>query len=358
MKSSLKINLALFRKFIMRWLMLIVAASGVLTVLLFTVAYFTGMSVSIGREGFMVVCLSVVLSTMISLIVAIPISKFILTPIQRLSSSAQEIAKGNFEVRVNEKKGPREFRELYESFNEMATQLGETEMFRRDFINNFSHEFKTPIVSIRGFARQLEKDPDMDEGKKREYISIIASEADRLSNMSVNVLLLSKLENQQHMTGDETFDLDEQIRQCILILEKMWSGKELELDIDLEKIKYRCDDEMLRQMWINLLSNAIKFTPNGGRIAVSAKKNKNFIDVTISDTGMGMDEKTREHMFDKFYQGDASRSTRGNGLGLSLVKRIAQLCSARIKVQSALGEGTSITISLPVNSDEHGQIMN
>ena len=230
----------------------------------------------------------------------------------------------------------------------MAEQLGQIEMFRRDFINDFSHEFKTPIVSIRGFARQLERDPALSEEKKREYISIIAAEAERLSNMSGNVLLLSKLENQSYVTECATIDLDEQIRQCILVLERMWSGKNIEFDIDLEPLKYESNDEMLRQMWINLLSNAIKFTRDGGRISVSAKKADSCINVKIADTGCGMDEEVIARIFDKFYQEDSSRSTEGNGLGLPLVKRIAELCDADIEVKSKKGEGTEVTVSLPL----------
>lgn len=351
MKNFFRINIASIRKIVLRWLMLIITASGVLTALLFTVAYFAGMKMSIGREGFMVAWLSIVASTLIGILVAIPISKFILTPIQRLSSSADEIAKGNFNVRVDVKKGPREFMELYESFNKMAEQLGETEMFRQDFINDFSHEFKTPIVSIRGFARQLEKDNGLSEEKKREYISIIAAESERLSNMSSNVLLLSKLENQQYITGEVMIDLDEQIRQCILVLEKMWEKKGIEFDIELDELKYYSNDEMLRQMWINLISNAIKFTPDKGHIFVGAKREGSFINVTISDSGCGMDENTLERIFDKFYQADTSRSTQGNGLGLPLVKRIVQLCEAVLEVKSKVGEGTTFVVKLPVQTD-------
>ena len=351
MKNFIKFNITTLRKVVTRWFIIIISASGVLSALLFTVAYFAGMKMTIGREGFMIVWLSIVASTLIGILVVIPISRFIIKPIQDLSNSADEIARGNFDVRVNEKKGPREFRELYESFNKMAEQLGETEMFRQNFINDFSHEFKTPIVSIRGFARQLERDTTLTEERKREYISIIAEEAERLSNMSGNVLLLSRLENQQSISGEDWIDLDEQIRQCILVLERMWSGKDIEFDVELESLRYRSNDEMLKQMWINILSNAVKFTPSGGKIFVGAKKSDSNIEVTISDTGSGMDEVTLERMFEKFYQADTSRATEGNGLGLSLVRRIAELCKARIEVSSKVGEGTSFVILLPVRSD-------
>ncbi len=353
MKNFLKINIASIRKIVLRWLMIVVTVSGVLTALFFTVAYFAGMKMSIGREGFMVAWLSIVASTLVGIIAAIPISKFILTPIQRLSNSADEIAKGNFDVRVDVKKGPREFMELYESFNKMAEQLGETEMFRRDFINDFSHEFKTPIVSIRGFAKQLEKDTGLDEEKKREYISIIAAEAERLSNMSSNVLLLSRLENQQYITGETVIDLDEQIRQCILVLERMWSRKNIEFDIELEDLKYYSNDEMLRQVWINLLSNAVKFTNDGGKIYISAKRDGGYICVTVTDSGCGMDEATLERIFDRFYQSDPSRSTQGNGLGLPLVKRIVQLCEGILEVKSKVGEGSTFTVKLPVHTETY-----
>lgn len=348
MRYWVRFNVPALKKILTRWSMLIIGISGVLSALMFTIAYVAGMKMSIGRDGFVIACLSIIASTIVCIVLFIPISRFIFKPIQHLSNSADEIAKGNFDVRVDAKKGPREFRELYESFNNMAEQLGQIEMFRRDFINDFSHEFKTPIVSIRGFARQLERDPALSEEKKREYIAIIAAEAERLSNMSGNVLLLSKLENQSYVTECATIDLDEQIRQCILVLERMWSGKNIEFDIDLEPLKYESNDEMLRQMWINLLSNAIKFTRDGGRISVSAKKTDSCINVKIADTGCGMDEEVVARIFDKFYQEDSSRSTEGNGLGLPLVKRIAELCDADIEVKSKKGEGTEVTVSLPL----------
>jgi signal transduction histidine kinase len=262
----------------------------------------------------------------------------------------REVARGNFKERVPEKdkkNSPTEFGELERSFNQMASDLDGIEIFRNDFINDFSHEFKTPIVSIRGFARQLQSE-NLSEEQKNEYVNIIISESERLVNMSSNVLLLSKLENQQIVSDKHELDLDEQIRRSILLLEKDWSEKEIDLDIDLDEIKINFNEEMLSHVWINLISNAIKFTEVGGRIEISLKEREGMAIFSIKDNGIGMSDEVKERIFEKFYQGDRSHTTSGNGIGLNIVQRIISLARGAISVESTLGEGSKFTVTIPI----------
>lgn len=278
-------------------------------------------------------------------------SNRVLSKIKMISDGMKEISRGNFKARVtvtDTDESPTEFGELERSFNQMASDLDGIEMFRNDFINNFSHEFKTPIVSIRGFARQLQSG-DLSEETRKEYIDIIVSESERLSNMSSNVLLLTKLENQQIVTEKTEFYLDEQIRRSILLLEKEWGAKNIEFDLDnLNEIKYNFNEEMLSQVWINLFSNAIKFTPENGRITCSLIKRENDVLFSVADTGIGMTDEVMSRIFEKFYQGDKSHSGSGNGIGLNIVARIVILAGGEIKVSSKPGQGSIFTVILPL----------
>ncbi|NLM27838.1 MAG: HAMP domain-containing histidine kinase [Clostridiaceae bacterium] len=286
--------------------------------------------------------LSVVIGTTISTVL---VEKF-LKPINQLIKATKIVAKGDFNVRVKEIDGDSEIAILLRNFNHMAEELGSIEMFRNDFINNFSHEFRTPIVSIRGFARQLQN-KEMSEEKRREYTEIIISESERLANMSTNVLLLTRFENQQYITNQTEYELDEQIRNCIILLEKQWSAKNIEINLNLKRIIIYANQEMLSHLWINLIDNAIKYSKEHGTITITCDKTEDVIIFEISDNGKGMDSYTIKHMFDKFYQGDKSRSMRGNGLGLSIVRRIVDLCMGEISVQSEVGSGTTFTVKLP-----------
>lgn len=269
--------------------------------------------------------------------------------ITRISQAMRDIAKGNFKKRVPEKEETdaiTEIGDLERSFNQMASDLEGIEMFRNDFINNFSHEFKTPIVSIRGFARQLQSGK-LSKEQNKEYIDIIVSESERLATMSQNILLLTKLENQSIVTEKSKFYLDEQIRSCILLLEKSWSEKDIELDIDLDEIKYVFNEEMLSHVWINLFSNAIKFTPEGGKITCRLSREGGQIVFEIKDSGEGMTEDVKNRIFEKFYQGDSSHSTSGNGIGLNIVQRIVTLAGGSVSVESKPQNGAKFTVYLP-----------
>ncbi len=289
---------------------------------------------------------STILGTAISLFV----SRHFLKPLDHMIKSQKKVANGDFSDRVPVPKGNTIITDLVDGFNSMSEELGSTEIFRNDFINNFSHEFKTPIVSIKGFAKQLQNDELSDEQRK-EYIDIIVQESDRLASMSSNILLLTKFENQQMVTDKTTFYLDEQIRKCILLLEKEWSKKNIILNLDLKEIRYYSNEEMLSHVWMNILNNSIKFTPDSGTIKIKCYATSSNVTVRIEDNGIGMDDKTQKHIFDKFYQGDSSHTSKGNGLGLPLAKRVVKLCGGKINVKSQLGKGTTFIVQLPIATE-------
>ena len=293
---------------------------------------------------------SLIACTVIGTVLSAVIFNRVLRPVNEMINATKEIRKGNYKVQLAQTFDPdSDFGRLQHSFNHMTRELDSVEMLRNDFINNFSHEFKTPIVSIRGFAHQLQAG-GLSEEEQKEYISIIASESDRLTNMATSILLLSKLENQQIVSDRSEFYLDEQIRTCWVLLEKQWSDKNIELDIDLDEAVYLFNEDMLSHVWLNLFENAIKFTPEGGLIACTLRKLDDSIVVTVRDTGCGMSDETRAHIFEKFYQGDTSHSSRGNGIGLTIVGRIVELCGGHITVESHPDEGSTFTVTLPLHA--------
>lgn len=306
-----------------------------------------GFSVIHNTPGVLViVCLvvSCIIGTALSGVVA----KIMFKPVEEVIKAMKKVEKGDYTIRVKEASAAGEINELVESYNKMAEELSGIEMFRENFINSFSHEFKTPIVSIQGFAKQLKKD-NLSAEKRAEYIDIIISESKRLTNLSANILMLTKLENQQIITDKTEISLDEQIRSCVLLLEKQWSAKGIEFDIDMEEIHYETNAEMLSQAWVNIIGNAIKFSPEDSLITITLKRDGEQIRAEISDRGIGMTEQTIRHIFERFYQGDSAHSAEGNGLGLPLVKRIIELCDGNIIVESQYGKGTKFIVTLPIN---------
>ena len=285
-------------------------------------------------------------SLLIGTLMAVIGGDYFLRPLRNLTEATKKVAAGNFKVTV-EAKGSREINQLATSFNEMTKELASVETLRSDFVNNISHEFKTPMESIRGFARRLKKN-SLTEQQREEYLDIIISETERLTRLSSNVLLLSNLESTDKFLEETSYYLDEQIRKAILLFDLQLEKKNLEVEINLNPIQIIANEEMMNHVWINLLENAIKFSPERGTIKVTLQVNEAEAVVSISDTGIGMDDNTQKHVFDKFYQGDKSRFTEGNGLGLSLVKRILELSNGHATIDSTLGKGTRIIISLPV----------
>lgn len=277
------------------------------------------------------------------------VTRLFVRPVDDLISATKKAADGDFSVRVRPEYAFKEISELAENFNNMMAELEGIELFRSGFINDFSHEFKTPLVSIRGFAKQLENDDITDEEKKL-YAGIIVSECERLSNMSKNILLLSKLENQQYTAKKEVFSLDEQLRKSILLFQREIEDKNIELDIDLSDTEYNGDEELMSQIWINLLSNALKYTHEGGFIGVELFTRSREVCVKIKDNGAGIKKESLDRIFDKFYQEDSSRKSAGNGLGLPLVRRIVEILGGRISVESEYGNGTCVSVYLPRES--------
>lgn len=296
--------------------------------------------------------LSVILALAVCLIsgllLTLAAGSITLRPLKAFVSATKVISGGDFNVRLPVA-GPQEMRNLAEGFNEMARELGSIETLRHDFVSNISHEFKTPVASIRGFAKLLQKE-GLTPRQRQEYIEIIISESERLSNLCSNSLLLSRLDNTQIVTEQSEFMLDEQLRRCILSLGPLLDAKGLAAEVSLPEARIYANEEMLHHVWLNLLNNAIKFSPPGGEITVVLAVGHNNVSVSVSDCGCGMDSQTLKHIYDRFYQGDPSRATEGSGLGLALVKRVLELCRGEISVDSAVGAGTTFTVTLPVGS--------
>ncbi|OOM75602.1 alkaline phosphatase synthesis sensor protein PhoR [Clostridium puniceum] len=288
-----------------------------------------------------------IISLLVGTIIAAIIGKIILPPIIKISEALIEVAKGNFNIKINQEKHPvKELEKMLHNFNIMVNELNNIETFRNDFIDNVSHEFKTPIASIDGYTMLLQ-DSNLTEEERNKYIEKILNNTKRLSNLIHTILQISKLENQGIIAEKRNFKLDEQFRQTLLFLEPKWSDKNIDLDINLDEITFYGSEELLSQVWVNILDNAIKFTPDNGIIACTLKQSSGWITAIISDTGVGITEDVQKHIFDKFYQGDKSHSSEGNGLGLALVKRIINLCGGIIEVDSQLGKGSIFTIKLP-----------
>ena len=272
-------------------------------------------------------------------------------PVLDLTRAAQEIARGNFDVQVHFSRRATELLELETAFNAMARELKNNEYLRRDFIANASHEMKTPLAVIRGYAQLLEEE-GLSPRERRDYAALIARETERLSRMTGNMMRLGRLENGALLPRQEEFSLSEQLRQAVLRLEPRWSEKDLAMEADLPEVLFTGDQELLGEVWLNLLDNAVKFTPAGGSVTVSLLPAPDRVAVTVRDTGPGMDEKTLAQSFEPFFQGDTSHREEGCGLGLALVRRITELHGGEIAVDSAPGQGTAVTVSLPQKTNK------
>lgn len=286
-------------------------------------------------------------SILLGIIIALFVGQLIIRPIQQMSVAFDELSKGNFAVQMPVDEKIAEIREMAMHFNAMTHDLSHIETLRSDFVANVSHEFKTPIAAIEGYATLLQT-PHLTPEKHDHYVDIILNNSRRLSHLSSNILTLSKLENQEMILDNHEFCLDEQIRRCLLLLEGQWSLKELEFDIDLPKQMYYGSEALLAQVWSNILDNAIKHAPLGSIIHIHMQRTELQLTISITDHGQGMTEEVQKHIFDKFYQGDQSHKAEGNGLGLALVKRIIGLSHGTIAVQSAPDQGATFAITLPL----------
>ncbi len=270
--------------------------------------------------------------------------KVFLQPMNDMVYGMSKLAKGEYNTRMDFR-GPEVIKRIYKSFNTLAQELAGMEILRSDFVNNFSHEFKTPIMSINGLIGLI-KNNDLPREKQLEYLGIIEEETDRLALITTNVLNMSKIENQGILTDVKKFNVSEQIRMCVLLMEKQWTIKKLNLTMDFDEYTVSGNEEMLKQVWLNLIDNAIKFSYEGGELSVDVLRGDEGVVVKIGNTGKEIDEKDREKIFNKFYRTDEAHTVSGNGIGLSIVKRIVELHSGTVSVGRE-DDKTVFTVMLP-----------
>ena len=297
----------------------------------------------LSKNGLWIITLFIIVGVLLGSLITFGISRLVLKPAWAIMTGIKSLSKGDYSVRIDAA-GSYETKELANNFNALATELENTNILRSDFINNFSHEFKTPIVSMRGLIDLLKKD-NVPQEKRHDYLKIISEELDRLSNMATNILNLSKIENQSILTDVSTFNVSEQIRTCILLLEKKWSKKDIDLKLDFDEFNYRGNEDLLKQVWINLLDNAIKFSFLHGIIEVKIDETPEFLTVKISNSGETIPKEEFKNIFNKFYQKDKSAMSEGNGIGLSVVSHIVKLHKGKITVESENGF-TTFTVNL------------
>ena len=273
-------------------------------------------------------------------------------PVKQIMAALDHVMQGEFTVRIDPVKefaGETGFNEIITAINKMTAELQGTETLRTDFIANVSHELKTPLAVMGNYATMLQQ-PGISEDDRVEYAKSISEAARRLASLITNILKLNKLENQQIFPQHEEFDLNAQLCEALLQFEDAWEAKELHIETDIEdEVRIRSDAELLSLVWNNLISNAVKFTPDGGTIGVVLKAEENIVTVSVSDTGCGMAPETGKHIFEKFYQGDTSHATQGNGLGLALVKRVMDILQGEISVKSTPGQGSTFTVRIRRN---------
>lgn len=286
-----------------------------------------------------------------SVVVGGAITKFItrsfIDPITQLGKAMKEVSDGNFQVTAQCRSRLKEVNDIYDSFNLMVKELGATETLQTDFISNVSHEFKTPINAIEGYASLLQ-DHQQSQAEQDVYIEKILFNTHRLSTLTGNILLLSKINNQSIHPQRTVFRLDEQVRQAIVALEQKWTEKGIDFDVELDKISYSGYESLLIHVWSNLIDNAIKFDPHGGMIALRLWQEEGFAAFTIDDNGPGVTPEDQERVFHKFYQSDSSRVMDGNGLGLPLVKKIVEFSGGTVTLENLPAAGCRFTVRLPL----------
>ena len=359
MKRTPKINIAKIKEQTSRTSLTIMLSVFVFTIILSAIAltalglWILSMAgVIVNVEGELQLGLVILFMSLISLVIGTVItffsSRIPLKPVNELINKMNLLASGNFKTRL--KFSPSVFshpvgKELTASFNTMAEELENTEMLRSDFINAFSHEFKTPIVSITGLAQLIESG-NLSEEERIQYARAIREESMRLSSMASNILSLTKVENQTILTDISRFNLSEQIRSAVLLLEEKWSAKNIDLQLDFDEYTIEANEELLKQVWINLIDNAVKFVPLDGAVSLEISEKDESFYISIANTGSKIPIEKQEKIFNKFYQADESHATQGNGIGLAIVKKIVDLHNGSISVTSE-NQTTSFTVILP-----------
>lgn len=288
----------------------------------------------------------IIISVIVGGVITAIVSKTFFKPVRNLRLAMDKVANGDFSIQLDtDKSSSGEIKGLYSGFNLMTKELRSTEIFKTDFISNVSHEFKTPINAIEGYSMLLQGCENLDEDQQ-EYVEKILFNTERLSSLVSNILLLSKIENQSIKTSLKKYSLDEQIREAIVSLETAWNAKNIELDVELDSVEYNGSEMIMRHVWSNLIGNAIKFAPEGSTVSIKLENKKDKYVFTVSDQGEGLSEEAQKHLFDKFYQADTSHKSEGNGLGLTLVKRILQSFGGEIEAENIEGGGCRFTVIL------------
>ena len=297
-------------------------------------------------SGLFLIILFGVSSIVIGVALSAILEKFIIKPIDTLIDGMERLSGGEFCTRIDMGK-VKGMKELSDTFNTLATQLENTEILRSDFVNNFSHELKTPIVSVSGLVDLL-KNENLPQEKRKKYLEIIEEEIDRLSDMTTNLLNLSRIEKQEILTDKTNFNISEQIRTCVLLLEKKWAKKRIEFSLDFGEFYVLANYDLLKQVWFNLIDNAIKFSNEKGKIDIAISKKEKGVEIAISNKGRQISEDDKTKIFNKFYQGENALSGEGNGIGLSIVKHIVDMHGGKIWVDTS-GETTTFTTLLIIN---------
>jgi signal transduction histidine kinase len=268
--------------------------------------------------------------------------KSLVKPIKKISTASKIVAEGNFDIHINVSGGD-EVAELAKNFNTMTVALSKNEYLHKDFVSNVSHEFKTPLTSLRGYAKLLKKQ-DLSEEKRQECLDIIIAETERLSTLSSNLLRLSELDHEVIISQKECFSVDEQIRDVIVLLQNEWEKKNIEIDLEMDTVQFAGDKSLMYQVWVNLIGNALKYSSQNGLLQVRLFHNERII-IKITDNGIGMTKEEQERVFERFYKADISRNSVGTGLGLPISKKIVELHGGTIVVQSEVGKGSTFIIS-------------
>lgn len=256
---------------------------------------------------------------------------------------------GNYHTKLDPKKSSI-FAVAYNNFNKLCDELKKANTLQDEFVNNYSHEFKTPITSIKGFAELL-LDDDVLEKTRKKYLKIIVEESEKLTNLANSSILLTKLNSHDIIPNKKVFSVDEQIRRCVIVLEPEFNKKNIDLSCDLEKVNFCGNEEIMAHLWMNLINNAIKYTKNGGTVSINLKTTSKNIIFSVEDSGIGMSKEEIKHIFNKFYQVDKSKTTSGLGLGLTIVNRIVQLVKGKIEAESVINNGSIFTVTIPKNSE-------
>lgn len=261
-----------------------------------------------------------------------------------LANALAKAASGDYHAKLDPRKTAI-FAMAFENFNKLEEELKKSNTLQDEFVNNYSHEFKTPITSIKGFAELLLEE-DVDEKTRRKYLKIIAEESEKLTYLANSSILLTKLNSQGIIPNKKSFSLDEQVRRCVIVLEPEYTKKKIEVSCNLEEVEYFGSEEIMEHLWMNLINNAVKYTPNGGNISINLRNYEETIIFSVIDSGIGMSKEEIKNIFNKFYQVDKSKTTKGLGLGLTIVSRIVQLVKGKIKVESQEGKGSTFTVTL------------